>query len=160
MTRFELIDAALEENAIARAELIEACDALSESHRLERWYGDRGWSLHDIVAHIAVWQDAAARGLEQIARGEPPDIEGWHGDDDAYNAATVALFASAPWHEVLTALRHARERHVAASEALHAAVDPAALEEGAPARRLLQFPASHDREHVPAIVEWRRERGY
>jgi hypothetical protein len=111
MTSAHLIDAAVEANAVARAELIEAGDALSDPRRLEGWFGDQGWSLHDVVAHIAVWQDAAARGLEQIARGETPDVEGWHGDDDSYNAATIELFASAPWPEVQTALRHARERH-------------------------------------------------
>src|SRR5688572_26643396 len=62
MTPADLIQSAIDVNAVARAELIEACDALSESRRLERWYGDNEWSLHDIVAHIAVWQDAAARG--------------------------------------------------------------------------------------------------
>jgi hypothetical protein len=160
MTPANLIETASEVNAVARAELIEACDALSEPRRLEGWYGDRNWSLHDIVAHIAVWQDAAARGLEQLAHGETPDIEGWHGNDDAYNAATVELFASAPWPEVLTALRHARERHAAASAALGAAPDAAAIAESAAAKRLLLLPSTHDREHVAAILEWRRERGY
>lgn len=160
MTHGDLIDAALEENAIARAELVEACDALSEPRRLERWFGANAWSLHDIVAHIAVWQDAAARGLEQLTRGEAPDIEGWHGDDDTYNAATIELFASAPWPEVLTALRHARERHAAAAEAARDHLADAAFEEGGQGRRLLFLPSTHDREHVPAILEWRRARGY
>ena len=160
MTQADLIESAIDANAVARAELIEACDALSEARRLEGWYGDRKWSLHDIVAHIAVWQDAAARGLEQLAHGETPDIEGWHGDDDAYNAATVELFASAPWPEVLTALRHARERHAAATAALRAAPDAGAIAESAAGRRLLLLPSTHDREHIAAILEWRRERGY
>ncbi|MSP22959.1 MAG: hypothetical protein EXR66_08120 [Dehalococcoidia bacterium] len=159
MTHGDLIDAAIEASAVARAELIEACDALSEPRRLEGWFGDSRWSLHDVVAHIAVWQDAAARGLAQLTRGETPDIEGWHGDDDAYNAATIALFASAAWPEVLTALRHARERHAAACEALRAS-GPATFEADGPARRLLLLPSTHDREHIPAILEWRRARGY
>ncbi len=159
MSANDIVQAAIEANDAARAAFIEACDALKEGQRLERWYGDQRWSLHDIAAHIAVWQDAAARGLEQIARGETPDIEGWDGDDDAYNAATVALFASAPWAEVMTALRHARERHASASRGL-LALDPAALEVGQSARRLLDLPATHDGEHVPAILAWRREHGY
>lgn len=153
----ELADLALAANAEARAALVEACDALKESQRLERWFGEQGWSLHDIVAHIAVWQDAAARGLEQIARGETPDVEGWDGDDDAYNAGTVELFASAPWAEVVTALRHARERHEAAALALRATTVNL---EADPANRLLRLPATHDGEHVPAILEWRARHGY
>ncbi|MFN8639910.1 MAG: hypothetical protein U0360_10775 [Dehalococcoidia bacterium] len=153
----DAVDRAIAGNAEARAALVEACDALRESQRLERWFGERRWSLHDIAAHIAVWQDAAARGLEQIARGEAPDIEGWDGDDDAYNAATVDLFASAPWPEVVSALRHARERHESAARAL--ATSPVDLEAD-PARRLLWLPSTHDGEHVPAILEWRARHGY
>ncbi len=153
----ESVDRAIAANAEARAALVEACDALKESQRLEPWFGEQRWSLHDVVAHIAVWQDAAARGLEQIARGETPDVEGWDGDDDAYNAANVELFASAPWPEVVTALRHARERHESAARALSAtAVDL----EVDPARRLLWLPSTHDGEHVPAILEWRASHGY
>ena len=71
----------------------------------------------------------------------------------------MALFASAPWAEVMSALRHARERHASAARGL-AGLDPAQLEAGQSARRLLELPATHDGEHVPAILEWRREHGY
>jgi len=47
---------------------MQAIDALPVPRRLEVWFGT--WSLKDIVAHLATWQDAAALGLEQIARGE------------------------------------------------------------------------------------------
>ena len=154
-----IVQAALETNATARAALIEACDALRESQLLEPWYGERRWSLHDIAAHIGVWQDAAARGLEQITRGEAPDVEGWDGDDDAYNAATVTLFASAPWAEVMAALRRARERHESAARGL-LRLEALQLEPGQSARRLLDLPATHDGEHIPAILEWRRRHGY
>lgn len=159
MSTRDLIGAALEANAVARAALIEACDALKDSQRLEGWYGEQAWSLHDIAAHIAVWQDAAARGLEQIARGKTPDIEGWDGDDDAYNAATVALFASAPWPEVMHALRLARERHEVAAAAMRG-LEGRALQPGGQGHRLLVLPGTHDGEHVPAILEWRARRGY
>lgn len=155
----DVVDAALEANAATRASLIEACDALTEAQRLERWYGGQRWSLHDIAAHIAVWQDAAAGGLEQIAHGERPAVEGWDGDDDAFNASTVALFASAPWPEVMTALRHARERHESAVAGLRE-LPAATLEAGGTAHRLLLLPSTHDAEHIPAILEWRRINGY
>jgi hypothetical protein len=159
MTSTEIVDVALEANAIARARLIEACDALKEGQRLEKWYGTTEWSLHDIAAHIAVWQDAAARGLEQLSRGDAPDIEGWDGDDDAYNASTVELFASAPWAEVMTALRHARERHESASELVRS-VAAEGLASGTTGHRLLFLPSTHDGEHIEAILEWRRAHGY
>jgi hypothetical protein len=53
------LDAIIEENAQVRAELIAAIDALPADRRLEP--GLLGeWSLNDVLAHIAGWQEAMA----------------------------------------------------------------------------------------------------
>ena len=46
------------------------------------------------------------------------------------------------------------------SAALRAAPNAAAIAESPAGKRLLLLPSTHDREHISAILEWRRERGY
>ncbi|MEZ4501223.1 MAG: hypothetical protein R3C39_01185 [Dehalococcoidia bacterium] len=140
-----------------RADLMEAIDALSAARRLEVWFGT--WSLKDVIAHLATWHDAAALGLEQIARGERPHLPGFEGDDDAYNAAAVARLEGESWERLMAMLRAARERHDAAARGLVGAVPLERLEEGRATRRLLDLPATHGEEHIPAIFEWRRAEG-
>jgi hypothetical protein len=151
------VEAAIERNARLRAELMQAIDALPAPRRLEVWFGT--WSLKDVLAHLATWQDAAALGLEQIARGERPSLPGFEGDDDAYNAAAVARLEHASWEQLLAMLDAARGRHDAAARGLVGTVAVERLEEGRATRRLLDLPATHDEEHVPAILEWRRGAG-
>jgi hypothetical protein len=155
---YAVIEEAIEENARARAELLEAIDALSEEQRLEVWYD--GWSVKDIVAHLAAWQNAVAVGLEHIARGERPSLPGYEGDDDRFNELNTSAVADEPWEHIMAGLRAARERHEAAARNLRdAGVEPDRLEEGKTAHRFLFHSGGHEREHIPAILEWRRERG-
>ena len=53
------IATALSANALARAELMDAIDALPADHRAEPAFD--GWSVEDLVLHLAIWQEAAAR---------------------------------------------------------------------------------------------------
>ena len=149
--------AVLEANQRARAELIGAIDALPAERRRERWYGE--WSLHEILAHLGAWQDGFAHALERLARGERPEVPGYEPSlpdaDDRFNAVAVAKNAQRSWEDLLAQLRAARERHEAAVCALVDTLPPDRFVEGRAARRLAsQF--NHDREHIPAIIEWRR----
>ena len=83
------VDATIEANARARAELIAAVDGLSVAQRDAVWFGE--WSLCDIVAHLVGAQEGYAEWLEHVARGEPPKITGWEepGPPDAFNRITV-----------------------------------------------------------------------
>jgi uncharacterized damage-inducible protein DinB len=149
--------ALIEENAQARAVLLTAIDALPAARRTERWYGE--WSLRDIVAHLAVWQDGWGAALEALTRGERPLVplfeEG--ADGSAFNAARAAEHADDSWEQVMDLLRRARQRHEAAVRALAGAVEPERYAEGRTAYRLAAMPGSHDRTHTEPILEWRRE---
>ena len=103
-------------NATARAALMQAFDAIPASRRSEAWYGD--WSLKDLVVHLAAWQEAWATGMQQIARGERPQLPGYEGDDDAFNAARVAEHAGDSWESAVQWLRASRERHEQAARGM------------------------------------------
>ncbi|TAK81115.1 MAG: DinB family protein [Dehalococcoidia bacterium] len=157
------VEAVLEANRAARAELLTVLDALTDEQHREVWFGT--WSLHELIAHIAAWQDGFALAVEQMLRGERPAIPGFDSavDDseatDRFNA-TVAEGASAKsWETLLSELRSARERHEAVVRRIPGVLDPDRFVEGRTARRLADS-ANHDREHIDAILEWRRSKGY
>ncbi len=153
------LDALLRENARARSELLAALDAVPAARRTELWYGE--WSLRDIVAHLAAWQEGCAAALESLARGEPPRIPGFDeaAGGEAFNAARAAEHRHDSWEQVMALLHAARERHEAAVRALPAAVDPERYQEGRTAYRLAAMPGGHDQGHLEPVLTWRREQG-
>lgn len=157
------VEAVLDANRAARAELLTAFDALTAEQRREVWFGT--WSLHELVAHIAAWQDGFALALEQMLRGERPAIPGFDsGVDDAeatdrFNAVAAEGASARPWEMLLAELRAARERHETVVARIPSVLDPERFAEGRTARRLADS-ANHDREHIDAILEWRKSRGY
>lgn len=157
------VDALLEANRATRAELLTAVDALTAEQRREVWFGT--WSLHEVIAHIAAWQDGFAIALERMLAGERPVIPGFDasGDDgdatDRFNASAAERSQGQSWESLLGALRAAREHHEAVVDRLPGTLDPDRFTEGRTARRLADA-ANHDREHIDAILEWRRSKGY
>ncbi len=153
------IDAIIEENARARAELMQAIDALPSERRVEG--GLLGeWSLKDVMVHIAGWQDASASLMEMLARGERPVLDGYDGDTDAYNDRLVAESRDQTWEQVMNRLRSARERYEAGARAMRDRLPPERLVPGRTAERLARADgARHDREHAEQILEWRKEQG-
>lgn len=157
------VDALLEANRAARAELLAAMDALTAEQRREPWFGT--WSLHEIVAHVAAWQDGFALGLEQILTGEQPVIPGFDRtlDDgeaiDRFNAAAVGGASEKSWEVLMRELRAARERHEAVMARIPGTLAPDRFAEGRAARNLADA-GEHDREHIDAILEWRRSKGF
>jgi uncharacterized damage-inducible protein DinB len=151
------LDALIEANAHARAALLTAVDSLPATRRTERWYGE--WSLRDIVAHLAVWQDGWAAALEALIRGERPLVPLFEEGDDgsAFNTARAAEHADDSWEQVMDLLRRARQRHEAAVRALAGTVEPERYAEGRTAHRMAAMPGTHDRTHIEPILEWRRE---
>ncbi|TAJ16388.1 MAG: DinB family protein [Dehalococcoidia bacterium] len=157
------VEAVIEANQAARAELLTAVDALTAGQRREVWFGT--WSLHEILAHIAAWQDGFAIGLEQMLAGERPSIPGFdtNAEDgeatDRFNAVAASGASDKSWETLLGALRAARERHEAAVRRIPGTLAADRFIEGRTARRLANA-GEHDREHIDAILEWRRSRGY
>ncbi len=153
----DVIDELLEGNAQARAELMQAVDALPAERRTEGWYGPAQWSVKEIVAHLIGWQIGWAHALELMARGERPAVPGYE-DDDSYNARSVAARSGRSWEELMGELRSTREQHEAAVRGLRGSFDLERIVPGRTAHNLANA-GGHDREHLEAILEWRREQG-
>ncbi len=152
----------IEDNHATRAELLEAIDALPPARRREIAFD--AWNLEQVLAHLIAWQDGYAAALECIARGERPVVPGFESgiDDgeatDRFNERAVEAASGLSWETLLGRLRAARERHDAAVRALAGRIGTDRFVEGRAAWRLASS-AVHDREHIPAILAWRREQG-
>ena len=160
----DAVDAIIESNAEARADLLDAIDALPAERRSEGWYGPQQWSVQDVLAHLARWQEGWSHALRAVAAGERPSVPGYEPNrddpdaaDNAYNAASVEELRGEPWEAVMARLRAAREGHDEAIRGLRA-LDPERYAEGRTPYRLADA-AGHDHEHIEAIRAWRREQG-
>ncbi len=151
------VEGIIADNAAARAALMLAFDAVPAARRIETWYGD--WSLKDLVVHLAAWQESWAAGMDQIARGERPQLPEYEGDDDAFNAARVAEHDGDSWESAVRWLRESRERHEEAARGMRAVAPAERLAPGRTAHNFVAGPGTHDREHIPAILEWRQAEG-
>lgn len=152
----DVLDALLERNARARAELLDAIDALPAARRVEQALD--GWSVLEVVAHVAAAQDGRAAALEKIARGEAPHVGAFaQGDPAAFLAALRAEAAGERWEQVLVRLRSARERHEAAVRGLRV-LEPERYAPGRIAHRVADV-ATFDAERAERIRAWRREQG-
>ena len=151
------VAAILDDNARTRAEFLAAIAGLSDERRRECWSGE--WSLHDILAHVIAWQDGFAHGLEQAVRGERPQVPGFdptlEDGTDRFNAAAADAARGLSWDALMERLDDARARQEAAVRSVVGALTADRFEEGRSAHRLASS-ANNDREHIPQIIEWRR----
>ncbi len=159
--------AIIDENAQARAEFIEAVDALSDEQHREVWHGE--WALLDVVAHIAGAQEGYAEWLEHVARGEEPRIAsyGEPGPPHHWNRVTVEARRGRDWERLIADLDVARERHEAAMCAVP--IERYEAEEDGYPNDFTPWPnqvthfaanvARHERGHIGAILSWRGEQG-
>jgi len=152
----DVLVAVLARNASARAELLDAIDALPGARRAEAVID--GWSVQEIIAHVAAQQDGRAEALELIARGEAPHAGAFaHGDPAAFLAQARSEAGVERWEQVLGRLRAACERHEAAIRGLRA-LEPERYAPGRIAHRVADV-ATFDLERAERIRAWRREQG-
>jgi hypothetical protein len=152
----DVLDTLLEQNARARAELMDAVDALPADRRNEAALD--GWSAQEMLAHVAVSQDGRAEALEMIARGEAPHVGVFaQGDPVAFLATLRAEAAGERWEQVLGRLRASRERHEAAIRGLRV-LEQERYQPGRIAHRVADV-ATFDLERAERIRAWRREQG-
>lgn len=68
------------------------------------------WSLKDVFAHIAAWEEEAARRINEIAQGNGATLS-WptRDEEDAFNAASVERSASVPLERVMKRLEECHQ---------------------------------------------------
>jgi hypothetical protein len=91
------------------SELATATRGLTDEEMTRR--GSAGeWSLKDLFAHIAAWEEEAARRINEIANGNGPALT-WpnRDEEDAFNAAAVERSHSMPLEQVMKRLEECHQ---------------------------------------------------
>lgn len=119
------------------------------------------WSVKDILAHLAAWQEYTLYRLEAALAGrfpEKPPLQGWE-EIHAQNQQYFETYRSLSLGEVLYAFRSTYARMVAKVEALDEAFIASKLPEewfgGRAVHALITANTCwHDAEHTEAIEKW------
>lgn len=114
------------------------------------------WTLKDVLAHLADWEQVGVEGLRSMARGEPPPVE--HiADIDAWNHEHAEARRGQPWSQVWGDLHATRTAFVQTLEGMR-------QDDLAPSYRFPWGPkgtayewvaafVDHDREHAEGLAE-------
>jgi len=139
----------------ARQELVAALQGLPEEKMTTPMLGE--WSVRDVLAHIAAWDEVAAQDLRRLAKGRVPTVAAIRGQEDVdrWNGFFVAARRPFPLSQVLAEL----EENRAYLRQVLAELPEALFGEGQPGRTFCEIPARHDREHAEQIRRWRQEQG-
>ena len=157
MTRDELLIQIKQAHADLALALAGISDEAMETRPVIDW-----WTLKDVLGHIAMWERAAIRFIDEFQREGAPRSLGLKDDAavDAYNKRGAAERRDWP-------LTRVRGDSDAASHDLLAAIDPltdaqlnaplaAPWESGATLERLIAWNSyEHVPEHIAQIVKWR-----
>jgi mycothiol maleylpyruvate isomerase-like protein len=130
------------------AELRGLVDPLGPDLLLEDGYYP-GWSVKDLMAHLAAWMAETAQALQQMRLGtyRRQDL-----DEDQINLGFYEAFRDLDLHDVWAQLHSSRGRML---EELDLLPDDA-LDEHAVAW-FRDSSAAHYREHLPRLREWLQE---
>ncbi len=113
------------------------------------------WSVKDIIAHVAWWEEEALKHLPGILQGKrPPRYSDTYGGIDAFNAQMTELKRDLPLSEVL---RQAAETHQRLLTYLDTVPEEYFTTETRFRRRLRLDTYSHYPEHTKAILAWREQ---
>jgi hypothetical protein len=107
---------------------------------LERPRTQGAWSVRDVLAHIAAWEEEGTRRLAQIGRGRGDRIV-WYetmAEVDRFNTRAVRQARRTPWPRLLARLARSRAGLIRAL-------------------RRLAPPALHDASHGLPVTVWLRE---
>jgi uncharacterized damage-inducible protein DinB/predicted RNase H-like HicB family nuclease len=146
--------------AAERAGLLEQLIGLDERALTEVPVLD-GWTVKDLLAHIAAWDRWELREMRHMASGEALDLTDVR-DTDAFNANVVAAWRDRTLAEVLAELQEARVTWVAW---LRASPDEEFFRQHLFEGEDWSFPGcvevqwQHDAEHAAQIAAWRESEG-
>jgi mycothiol maleylpyruvate isomerase-like protein len=145
VTAQDLLDRELEEEEEAWRELEAAFARVPPERFEEPGVTPDGWSLKDLMFHVAAWAAECAHVLEQIGIGHPPPEQ--HEDTDTKNRVWFEASREMEPRDVRVAMAAARQRMRAALGELPELTTAARSwfdESG----------AIHYREHAAALAEW------
>ena len=152
----ETLNHALSELSRTRAELLGAIDGLDES-ALDRKSVVGEWSIKNVLAHIAAWEDWVVQVLPvRVATGvTPEDFRQRVEDEDRFNAEEVAEREELTPNEQLMELERTRAELLAYLGSLDAATLARAhlwdTWQGTLPEYLLESLRDHEAEHVEAL---------
>lgn len=137
-----------------RRGLLAAIEGLTDEQMVKPVVGD--WSVKDLLAHVASYEEMALPDIQRIGRGDAPALAAFDFKRvDEYNAMIMSLRR----HFSLDQAR--RELDICRASLLEAIgrLPDSALADGQFARGLLQICAYHDTEHTEDIQNWRKREG-
>jgi hypothetical protein len=138
----------------ARKELLGAIEGLTDEQMTKRVVGD--WSVKDLLAHVASWDEVGLIDMQRLARGDAPALAAFDIQRvDEFNAMLMSLRRHFSLDQ---ARRELDMSHNALLEAVSRLPD-SAFAEGQFARGMLQIWAYHDTEHTEDIQAWRKREG-
>ncbi len=137
--------------AAAWRAFVAVVDGVPAADHERRGVNIEGWTVKDVLWHVAYWWDDLAGTLERIRAGtfaEPPDDDG----TDEENARVLEASRRMPLDEVRSGLGAARARMLAAWAALPA-VDQVAV------KHFVWETIEHYEEHEPDLRRFAEEHG-
>jgi len=135
----------------ARREVLNAARQLTAAQQDAVFLGE--WSVKDILAHLAGWDDTNVQAVQEILAGQKPSF--WqHYDRDwqTYNAQLVATYRRDDFAELLEVVEAAQRRLIAFLQALPADVYIKQPKIG----RLLRTDIKDGHEHAQQVEAFRR----
>ncbi len=146
--------------ALERARLLEQLIGLEEE-ALTRRPMPGGWTVKDLLVHIAAWDRWERREMERTLTEGAPDLSALE-TMDAFNADAVAAWRGRDLDEVLAELQEARRDWTTWLAALP--VETFCQERTFRGvdwtfPTILQVQAQHDAEHAAQVAAWRRQEG-
>lgn len=109
-----------------------------------------GWSLKDVVAHIAAWQRSSSRRLAALGRGEP---DPGPPETDTFNESTREVALSRSWWDVRADAERVHDAFLETIDSL--SQEALTRDDGLAAFVLTVNGVEHYEEHVPDQFEMR-----
>lgn len=138
----------------ARRELMASLEGLSEEQMTDEL--ENGWSVKDVVAHVAMWDEMVLPDLIRAVRGHQSLFKAWDHESftDQWNHIQLELRRGFP-------LEHVMEEFSESRQAIMSFLDSVAEERltSGPIPASCAIQAEHDREHAAQIRAWREQKG-
>jgi uncharacterized damage-inducible protein DinB len=139
----------LAEISTARQKLMTVCQSLPVT-ALEIPRLSNAWSVKDVLAHLAAWEEWATRSLALAVQDDSPLLESI--DVDAINETIYQERLDWSWAEVEVAFDAAHKDLVE----VIAKLEPTRLKSEAVRQAIWENTVEHYAEHLPDLQRWQR----